>query len=106
MSNQLALEKMKMESEAMKMQMEMQKQIAMSNLYGAKTATLYPSNHGATARDDLRIEGPGVEYSLRIRPAANGGYAVYFESDVFIANNAEELSKVVIVAIARAKIKA
>jgi len=44
-------------------------------------------------------------YSLSIMPGISGGYAVWFEREMFIANTTEDLPGVILAAIGRLKIK-
>jgi hypothetical protein len=88
LSNQAALMKIKMEAERARM----------DALQMKESADIFKSDYGA------RSAAP--EYNLRIRPALNGGFAVWLDQDMYVANDAEELAKVVIVAIAKKKIMA
>jgi hypothetical protein len=47
-----------------------------------------------------------VEYTLRIRPGVNDGFAVYLDNELFIAASINQLADVIIAAIGRKKIKA
>ena len=47
-----------------------------------------------------------VEYTMRIRPGVNGGFAVYMDNELFVAPDIEALPNTIIAAIGRKKIKA
>jgi hypothetical protein len=88
----IADQKEKLRDEVHQMEIEHAKHQAMSNLL-----------QGSIGKELVSVMPP--EYVLRIRPATNGGFAVWFEHDMYIARDADELHKVFITAVAKLKIK-
>ena len=49
---------------------------------------------------------PKIEYVVRIIPGVSGGFAVYFNNEMWIASKVEDIGDIITAAIVRQKIKA